>query len=188
LLLLCACDPAAVAAEKVSSEQAPSAVPRASASAPEPEPAPTKNAAQAPEVEPVRAPTAWDAPDDQRTQGAEKRRRATVEGLFARAGVAFPPGVLHLRAFKAEDELEVWAASKADEPLTRVARYGICAASGTLGPKRREGDRQVPEGFYRISFFNPKSRFHLSMQVSYPNASDRVLSDPKQPGGEIMIH
>jgi murein L,D-transpeptidase YafK len=116
------------------------------------------------------------------------RRRAVVKELFADAGVTFPPQVLMLRAFKQEDELEVWAAGAKSEPLSLVARYEICAASGRLGPKRREGDRQVPEGFYRIGFFNPKSSYHLSMQVSYPNASDRVLSDPKHPGGEIMIH
>jgi murein L,D-transpeptidase YafK len=93
-----------------------------------------------------------------------------------------------LRAFKEEGELEVWANGKAGSPVTLVARYGICRASGGLGPKRREGDWQVPEGFYRIAHFNPASRFHLSLLVSYPNESDRLLGDRHKPGGEIMIH
>lgn len=69
-----------------------------------------------------------------------------------------------------------------------MTTYEICFASGTIGPKRREGDQQVPEGYYVINFFNAASRFHLAMQVSYPNASDRRLGGPGSPGGEIMIH
>jgi murein L,D-transpeptidase YafK len=46
----------------------------------------------------------------------------------------------------------------------------------------------VPEGFYELKSFNPQSNFHLSVEVSYPNASDRVLSHPKKPGGLIYIH
>lgn len=82
----------------------------------------------------------------------------------------------------------MWAAATPHGSLTQVTTYGICAASGGLGPKRREGDRQVPEGFYAISYFNSASRFHLSMQVSYPNAADRRHGHPRSPGGEIMIH
>jgi murein L,D-transpeptidase YafK len=66
-----------------------------------------------------------------------------------------------------------------------VTTYSICAASGRAGPKRREGDFQVPEGFYAIDMFNPRSRFHLSMRVDYPNARDRAL---RSTGGQIMIH
>jgi L,D-transpeptidase catalytic domain len=128
----------------------------------------------------------WSAAE--RVDGAKRRRLGVVKQLFADAGVAFPPRQLLLRAFKLEDELEVWAASSEEGPLVNVASYAICAASGALGPKRKEGDRQVPEGYYRVSFFHDHSRFHLAMRVSYPNASDRVLSDPNQPGGDIMIH
>ena len=46
----------------------------------------------------------------------------------------------------------------------------------------------MPEGFYELQSFNPQSNFHLSLQVSYPNASDRVLSDKAKPGGAIYIH
>jgi murein L,D-transpeptidase YafK len=140
----------------------------------------------------LRKPTEWGAdrnlsgPD--RMAQAERLRMAAVLQMFADASVSFPPKQLLLRAFKREGELEVWASDRAEGPLSRIATYAICYASGTIGPKRREGDKQVPEGFYRISYFNPKSLFHLAMLVSYPNDSDRVFSDPKQPGGEIMIH
>jgi hypothetical protein len=140
----------------------------------------------------LRRPTEWRAERGLagaiRARGAEERRGAVVRELFARAGVRFPPRQLFFRAFKLDRELEIWAASEATGPLRRVATYEICATSGDLGPKRREGDLQVPEGFYRIAAFNPESSFHLSMLVDYPNVSDRVLGDRERPGGEIMIH
>jgi len=60
--------------------------------------------------------------------------------------------------------------------------------AGSLGPKRIEGDYQVPEGFYYISEFNPKSEFNLALKVNYPNQSDKLLSDSLRPGGGIYIH
>lgn len=60
--------------------------------------------------------------------------------------------------------------------------------SGKLGPKRMEGDRQIPEGPYHISVYNPLSDFHLSLGLNYPNASDKILSHPKTPGNHIYIH
>jgi len=64
----------------------------------------------------------------------------------------------------------------------------VAGQSGKLGPKRREGDKQVPEGVYFVDRFNPQSRFHLSLGINYPNASDRVRSDRNRPGGDIFIH
>src|SRR6185436_20905744 len=66
--------------------------------------------------------------------------------------------------------------------------YKVCQQSGTTGPKRVEGDYQVPEGFYYINEFNPNSNYHLSLGLNYPNASDRLLSDSLRPGGNIYIH
>lgn len=117
-------------------------------------------------------------------------RRARQEGLvqaLSAAGVPWPPEELYVRAFKLEREVEVWAGARG-RPLVRVKVYPVCAASGELGPKRREGDLQVPEGFYLLDSFNPYSSFHLSMRVSYPNAADRRLSDARRPGGNIAIH
>ena len=68
---------------------------------------------------------------------------------------------------------------------------GIEAASGTAGPKLREGDYQVPEGMYAIEAFNPNSRFHLSLKLDYPNAVDRqqaALEGRDQLGGDIFLH
>jgi len=71
-----------------------------------------------------------------------------------------------------------------------VADYRITAASGTAGPKLREGDRQVPEGIYRIVGLNPNSRYHLSMKLDYPNAFDRhqaARDGRARPGSDIFI-
>ena len=64
----------------------------------------------------------------------------------------------------------------------------ICYFSGGIGPKRRQGDRQHPEGFYTISGFNPVSHYHLSLRISYPNASDEILGVHGHLGGDIFIH
>lgn len=75
----------------------------------------------------------------------------------------------------------------------RLASFPILAASGTPGPKLREGDRQVPEGFYGVNFLNPNSRFRLSLRVDYPNAEDLAAAqEDGRPvdtlGSDIMIH
>jgi len=123
-----------------------------------------------------------------RVRAARASAQPRLEVLFEQAGLSYPPKEIFLRVFKMEGELELWARNDGGAPFTRIRVYPICAASGTLGPKRREGDLQVPEGFYHISGFNPWSRFHLSLRVDYPNASDRILSDQSRPGGDIFIH
>lgn len=122
-----------------------------------------------------------------RVSKARENKTETLKALFKEKQLPFPPEELYLRAFKQEKLLEVWSGPKG-KPLTLVKAYPICAASGELGPKRKEGDLQVPEGFYEIKSFNPASNFHLSMEVSYPNRSDRALSDKEHPGGEIYLH
>jgi murein L,D-transpeptidase YafK len=138
----------------------------------------------------VRMPTEWLA--DLRWSGAERVAHAkvakeeTVRALFAQAGVSYPPKDVLFRAFKDVAELEVWAGD-GTAPLALVATYGICAASGELGPKRREGDLQVPEGFYQIGYYHPTSAYYLAAQINYPNASDRRRGGPS-PGGDILLH
>ncbi|MBW2456267.1 MAG: L,D-transpeptidase family protein [Deltaproteobacteria bacterium] len=112
----------------------------------------------------------------------------SIRQLFAAAGLRYPAHQLLIRIFKADDQVELWVQPAADRSFVQLKTYPICARSGTLGPKRVAGDRQVPEGFYRIDRFNPASRFHLSLGLDYPNASDKVLSDPDRPGGDIFIH
>ncbi|WP_086047911.1 L,D-transpeptidase family protein [Hugenholtzia roseola] len=93
-----------------------------------------------------------------------------------------------IRAFKAEARLEVWGKNKKEATFRLLKSYEICASSGTLGAKRKEGDRQVPEGFYHINHFNADSFYHLSMGINYPNAADRFHADKKRPGGAIYVH
>lgn len=120
---------------------------------------------------------------------ARERHGAAVRELCAKAGLAYPPAHVFLRAFKRPGELELWAAD-AGAPMRLLKTYDITGLgrSGAPGPKRREGDLQAPEGVYRVVVVNPQSSFHLSLGLDYPNASDRVRSDPLKPGGEIYIH
>ncbi len=125
---------------------------------------------------------------EDRVAVARERAEANVKSLCQKAGLSYPPKEIFIRALKAEKTLEVWGADKAGTPLKLIQRYPIAAMSGDLGPKRKQGDLQVPEGFYHIDRFNPKSRFWLSLGLNYPNASDRILSDKEKPGGDIFIH
>ena len=121
-----------------------------------------------------------------RVAEAEKQKLKVVKQLFADAGVSYPPRQMLLRVFKEEMHLEVWAASKKrDEDLVHVATYEICSGSGGPGPKRKQGDGQVPEGFYVLDLFNNHSQFYLSMRISYPNKYDKAH---RRTGSAIMIH
>jgi murein L,D-transpeptidase YafK len=95
---------------------------------------------------------------------------------------------LYLRAFKMEETIEVWAKNKSDKTFQLIANYKFCNSSGTLGPKRQQGDNQIPEGIYNIAQFNPTSNYHLSLKVSYPNMSDSILGVKSNYGGDIYLH
>ncbi len=109
---------------------------------------------------------------------------------FLAAKVNYPPERIALIAFKDKKILNLWCASgQAD--FTLVKSYKIKAASGVLGPKLKEGDRQVPEGIYKIEGLNPNSDYHLSMKLNYPNLFDlkyAKLEGRKNPGTDIFIH
>jgi len=116
--------------------------------------------------------------------------RARMKPYFDRAKVAYPPQRLALLIFKREKRLSVWAGGSSGG-WRFVRAYPILAASGTSGPKLREGDYQVPEGLYRIEVLNPASSYHLSMRVGYPNAADRkqaAIDHRTRLGGDIYIH
>ena len=120
--------------------------------------------------------------------------------LPAKATKKLPPELLSLlrqknmpvhspilvRIFKEEAELEVWKQDITGR-FQILKTYTICRWSGDLGPKLREGDRQTPEGFYRVTpeLMNPHSSYHLSMNIGYPNAFDRANN---RDGSLIMIH
>jgi murein L,D-transpeptidase YafK len=92
---------------------------------------------------------------------------------------------LFVRIFKREFELEVWM--KRGNGFELFATYPICMWSGDLGPKRKEGDRQAPEGFYTVDStqLNPNSQYHRSFNLGYPNAFDRAHA---RTGSLLMVH
>jgi murein L,D-transpeptidase YafK len=94
-----------------------------------------------------------------RVRTASKEKDEVLRQRFKERGLAFPPRAVLLRAFKQEAILELWATDPTDKPYALVHEYRICTSSGVLGPKRRFGDEQVPEGFYELDWFNPQSNF-----------------------------
>lgn len=116
---------------------------------------------------------------------------ARVAPHFVAKGLHYPPKRLALLAFKDRRLMEVYARDDDTQPWRFVLVYPIQGLSGRLGPKLREGDRQVPEGFYRATFLNANSQFHVSIRLDYPNAFDRwhAAADGRDnPGSDIMIH
>jgi hypothetical protein len=116
--------------------------------------------------------------------------RKRLAPRFEQAGVSYPPSRIGLVAIKETRKLELWAANE-NEDFHFVREYEVLAASGRLGPKLREGDRQVPEGIYRVVLLNPNSLYHLSLRVSYPNDFDLAQAAREgrtEPGTDIMIH
>lgn len=124
----------------------------------------------------------------QRVARARDLKGASAQALAKKAGLPSPISQIYFRAFKEERILEAWGRADSESKWKKLGSWPIAGISGELGPKRREGDRQVPEGFYVIDRFNPQSRFRLSLGINYPNASDRVRSDKEKPGGDIFIH
>ena len=116
--------------------------------------------------------------------------RARLAPFFAAAGIEYPPQRFVLLGFKRERELHLLASGSGGD-LTFLRSYPIQGISGTLGPKLRQDDGQVPEGIYAIVYLNPNSVAHLSLALSYPNAYDRARAaeDGRDTlGGDIMIH
>lgn len=91
-----------------------------------------------------------------------------------------------VRLFKEESELEVWKQKTSGE-YALLKTYSICAWSGKLGPKKTEGDRQAPEGFYAITpaQLNPSSQYHLAVDMGFPNTYDKANG---RYGTNLMVH
>ncbi len=121
-----------------------------------------------------------------RVQTAIAEKDAIVKKMFADKNLAYPPKHIFLRAFKGEGIIELWI--NESDRFHLLKAYKVCAASGEIGPKRRQGDNQVPEGFYLIDRFNPVSNFYLSLGLNYPNESDKILGARGNLGGDIFIH
>jgi murein L,D-transpeptidase YafK len=123
-----------------------------------------------------------------RVKEALKSKGKVVDDLLSSKGISPKAYDIFFRVFKKEQKFEVWVKNKQDTNYLLLKTYDFCASTGTLGPKRRSGDRQTPEGFYIINAFNPVSNYYLSFRVGYPNASDLKFADPVNPGDNIYVH
>lgn len=123
-----------------------------------------------------------------RPNEAMLKKMDTLQKQFEAKKLQWPAKYIYIRSFKYDSQLEVWVKNELSAPFQLFKIYKVCALAGTLGPKRMEGDYQVPEGFYYINEFNPKSNYYLSLGINYPNASDKILSDSIKPGSAIYIH
>lgn len=119
---------------------------------------------------------------------AAKQKEDTLKTRATALGLEWPLKQIYIRSFKYDSQLEVWARNSSTEQYKLFKTYKVCAMAGSLGPKRIEGDYQVPEGFYYINGFDPKSEYNLALKINYPNESDKMLSDSLRPGGGIYIH
>lgn len=124
------------------------------------------------------------ASGSKRFAAVSRKVTPALKTAFKEKGLAWGSPIF-IRAFKKERTLEVWVQKKTKFVLFRT--YPIAGASGKLGPKLREGDRQVPEGFYFVkpSQMNPQSNFHLAFNIGYPNSFDKAHA---RTGSFIMVH
>jgi murein L,D-transpeptidase YafK len=123
-----------------------------------------------------------------RVRTAIDEKQALITQQLKAKGLTINSYELLLVAYKDSDELELYVKSKQADTYQKLATYAVCKRSGGLGPKRQEGDLQVPEGFYHIDRFNPSSSFHLSLGLNYPNQADRLRNKVAKLGGDIFIH
>lgn len=130
-------------------------------------------------------------------------RRRTVADVVSELKVARGteflksyPDMAHVKrvlvvAVKKSRRLEVWTQNDPDDFFQYRKSYPFTGFSGGAGPKRRSGDRQIPEGVYALAGLNPNSRQHLSVKVGYPNAVDEEFAQREERtnlGGDIFIH
>lgn len=130
--------------------------------------------------------------DDQkkypRVRQAYAEKEQAVKDLLKTHEIKINELRVYLRAFKKEKKIELWAKNNSDEAYQFIREYSVCRTSGEIGPKRKKGDLQIPEGFYHIDRFNPSSNFHLSLGINYPNTSDKIMGVKGSLGGDIFIH
>lgn len=124
----------------------------------------------------------------QRVRTAVEEKQTLLEKKLKENEIAFDNINLLFVAYKDDDLLEIYAKKKAETTYKKILSYNVCERSGVIGPKRKQGDGQVPEGFYHIDRFNPSSNFYLSLGINYPNLADRRKSKASNLGGDIFIH
>jgi murein L,D-transpeptidase YafK len=123
-----------------------------------------------------------------RVRQARIDTKSARDSLLAAAGLNDSLYQIFMRALKYERVLELWAAHNDSGNFRHLRDYRFTSFCGELGPKRCQGDQQIPEGVYYIDRFNPRSNYHLSMGIDYPNKSDRIRKTKADPGGDIFIH
>jgi murein L,D-transpeptidase YafK len=124
----------------------------------------------------------------ERVRATINEKQSLLEATLKEHKISFDNLHLLFVAYKNDDVLEVYAKTKQETTYKKLVSYDICSRSGQPGPKRMEGDEQVPEGFYHIDRFNPMSKFYLSLGLNYPNLSDKRKSNAHNLGGDIFIH
>jgi hypothetical protein len=132
----------------------------------------------------------WDQAIDHVIKRYSLRTEPELKKYFQNAHISYPPKELAFLAFKKEQKMELWAKDEKSD-WHYIHTYPLTAKSGQLGPKLRENDKQIPEGVYRLTMFNPYSAMHLSMQINYPNQFDKIhaIQDGRtQLGGNIFLH
>lgn len=123
-----------------------------------------------------------------RVRKAYSEKEKYIELILKEKEIDYSSFEVFIRAFKKEKLLQVFAKNKSEKKFKLLLEYNFCTLSGELGPKRKQGDLQVPEGFYHIERFNPVSNYYLSLGINYPNKSDRILGHKNNLGGDIFIH
>jgi murein L,D-transpeptidase YafK len=123
-----------------------------------------------------------------RVREARVSTEDNIKRLYHQRHLRYPAAEVYLRVFKLERTLEVWVRPADRQRFELLTSYRICALAGGVGPKRRQGDHQVPEGFYNVDLFNPASAYHLSMRIDYPNRHDLKSNRGQKLGGDIFIH
>lgn len=124
----------------------------------------------------------------QRVRTAYDEKSEAVFALLKSKNLSVDKLRLFIRVFKKDEILEIWAKNTDTQIFQLLKIYNIASSSGNLGPKRKQGDMQTPEGFYHIDRFNPVSNFYLSLGINYPNTSDKILGEKGNLGGDIFIH
>lgn len=123
----------------------------------------------------------------ERVQTAFSEKEETVEKTLKKNGIKPEELNILLLAFKTEQRMDIYAKKTSESTYKKILTYPICDSSGKLGPKRKLGDYQVPEGFYHIDRFNPESSYFLLLGINYPNESDKKKTKAKNAGKDIFI-
>ncbi|UTA70293.1 MULTISPECIES: murein L,D-transpeptidase family protein [Emticicia] len=124
----------------------------------------------------------------ERVANAYKAKSAMLDSILVEKSIKNRNFRLFIRVFKKEQLLEAWIKHPEKIRYELLRKYNFTGSSGNLGPKRKSGDGQIPEGIYQITNFNPLSAFHLSLRVNYPNIADIHWADSEHPGGDIYLH